>query len=34
MGSPDPVAALADTGLDAATRAAIEGANAARFLGL
>ncbi len=34
MGSPDPVAALAEAGLDAATRAAIEGTNAARFLGL
>lgn len=32
MGSPDPVAAVGEAALDAPTRAAIEGANAARFL--
>jgi aminocarboxymuconate-semialdehyde decarboxylase len=33
MGAPDPVGFLAGAGLDAATRAAIEGGNAARFFG-
>ena len=32
MGSADPVGAIADAGLDEATRAALEGGNAARFL--
>jgi len=32
MGSPDPVGAIAEAGLDPVTRAALEGANAARFL--
>ena len=33
MGASDPVAAVGDAGFDADIRAAIEGANAARFLG-
>lgn len=33
MGAPDPVGFLAGAGLDAATREAIEGGNAARFFG-
>ena len=33
MGASDPVAAVGDAGFDADVRAAIEGANAARFLG-
>lgn len=32
MGSPDPVGAIAEAGLDPVTRAALEGDNAARFL--
>ena len=32
LGAPDPVGFLAGAGLDDATRAAIEGGNAARFL--
>jgi aminocarboxymuconate-semialdehyde decarboxylase len=32
MGAPDPVAMVDEAGLDAATRRAVEGANAVRFL--
>jgi hypothetical protein len=34
MGSPDPVADVAEAGLGASERALIEGGTAARFLGL
>jgi hypothetical protein len=34
MGSPDPVADLAEAGLDTSARALVEGGTAARFLGL
>ena len=32
MGAPDPLASVADGGLDARARTAIEGESAARFL--
>ena len=34
MGTADPVAAVAEAGLDAGARALVEGGTAARFLGL
>ncbi len=34
MGDPDPARSLAAAGFDASTTASIEGATAARFLGL
>ena len=34
MGSPDPVAAVGEAGLDPSARALVEGGTAARFLGL
>jgi hypothetical protein len=34
MGSPDPVAAVGEAGLDLGARALVEGGTAARFLGL
>jgi len=34
MGDPDPLGTLEAAGLDAATRAAVEGGNAARLLSL